>query len=585
MNWIDWLVMLATLIGIAAYGIWRTRHIRSSETHMRGSDDLNWMVIGFNIMATQASAVTFLSLPGQAYEDGMRFVQFYFGLPLAMIFLSIFVIPYYYKLKIYTAYEYLENRFGVNTRVFTALLFLLQRGFSTGLSFFAPSIVMSQLLGWSLNFTILFIAGLILAYTYVGGYKAVSYTQTLQFSVIWLGLFLAAGIVFFQLPSDVHFSDALSIAGKMGKVNLVDFEFDLSNRYNFWSGIIGGAFLAISYFGTDQSQVARYLGGKSLAEGRLGLMLNAMIKVPMQFLILGVGVLVFVFYLFNQAPLHFNSNNVNRLSGSAAEQYQVLETQQKVVFEQRRTAVDQMMQAMRSGDDKGTAMAQAEVETLHATELQLREDAKALIKDHVPNAATKDTDYVFISYVLQYMPIGVIGLLIAMILAAACSSGASAINALATTTVIDIYQRLYKPEASDRHYLRMSKFFVAAWCLISLGFAFSAQLFDNLIQAVNIIGSIFYGVILGVFLAAFFQPKVKGRAVFIAAILTQIIVIVVYVLSEYKIDLNLFGLVIPVRVAYLWLNLIGCLLVMGIAGILQGVMPEKGDKNIVDASA
>ena len=581
MNWIDWLVMLATLIGIAAFGIWRTRHIRSSETHMRGNDDLNWAVIGFNIMATQASAITFLSLPGQAYEDGMRFVQFYFGLPLAMIFLSIFVIPYFYKLKIYTAYEYLETRFGLNTRVFTASLFLIQRGFSTGLSFFAPSIVMSELLGWSLNFTILFIGGLILVYTYIGGFKAVSYTQTLQFAVIWLGLFLAAGLVFYQLPPDVHFVDAVNIAGKMGKINLVDFKFDLSSRYNIWSGIIGGAFLAISYFGTDQSQVARYLGGKSLAEGRMGLMLNGLIKVPMQFIILGVGVLVFVFYLFNQAPLHFNSNNVSRLSGSAAEQYKVLETQQEKVFEQRRLAVDGMMKAMRKGDDEQAKAAQIEVQTLHATELQLREDARSLIKDHVPDAATKDTDYVFITYVLQYMPIGVIGLLLAMIIAAACSSGASAINALATTTVIDLYQRLYKPAASDQHYLRMSKFFVAVWCLISLGFAFSAQLFDNLIQAVNIIGSIFYGVILGVFLAAFFQPKVKGRAAFLAAILTQIIVIVVYVMSEYKMSLNLFGWVIPVRVAYLWLNLIGCLLVMGIAGLLQGVMPEKEKEEVV----
>lgn len=577
MNWIDWLVMLATLIGIALYGIWRTRHVRSSESHMRGNQDMKWAVIGFNIMATQASAVTFLSLPGQAYEDGMRFVQFYFGLPLAMIFLSIFVIPYYYQLRVYTAYQYLENRFGVNTRVFTALLFLIQRGFSTGLSFFAPSIVMSELLGWSLNFTILFIGGLILAYTFIGGHIAVSYTQTLQFTVIWLGLFMAAGIVFYQLPADVHFGDALNIAGKMGKLNLVDFKFDLSNRYNFWSGIIGGAFLAISYFGTDQSQVARYLGGKSLAEGRLGLMLNALIKVPMQFLILGVGVLVFVFYLFNQAPLHFNSNNVNRLSGSAAEQYQVLETQQKTVFEQRRSAVETMAQALRNGDEAQANAAEAEVKTLHATEMQLREDAKSLIKDHVPDAATKDTDYVFINYVLQYMPIGVIGLLLAMILAAACSSGASAINALATTTVIDIYQRLFKPIASDQHYLRMSKLFVAVWCLISLAFAFSAQLFDNLIQAVNIIGSIFYGVILGVFLAAFFQPSVKGKAVFIAAILTQIIVIVVYMLSEYKIDLNLLGMTVPVRVAYLWLNLIGCLLVMGIAWVLQLGMRKEED--------
>jgi SSS family transporter len=574
MNWIDWLVMLATLIGIAAYGVWRTRHVRSSETHMRGNQDLLWWVIGFNIMATQASAITFLSLPGQAYEDGMRFVQFYFGLPLAMIFLSIFVIPYYYRFKIYTAYEYLENRFGVNTRVFTALLFLIQRGFSTGISFFAPSIVMSELLGWSLNFTILFICGLILTYTYVGGSKAVSYTQTLQFSVIWLGLFLAAGIVFYQLPPDVQFMDAVNIAGKMGKLNLVDFKFDLSSRYNIWSGVIGGAFLAISYFGTDQSQVARYLGGKSLSEGRLGLMLNGLIKVPMQFFILAVGVLVFVFYLFNPSPLHFNSNNVNRLSGSAAEQYHILETQQQRVFEQRRSAANDLMLALREGDQERAAQAEGEVKTLHQTELQLREDAKTLIKDHLPSAVTKDTDYVFITYVLNFIPVGVIGLLLAMILAAACSSGASAINALATTTVVDIYQRLYKPEADDRHYLRMSKLFVAVWSLISLAFAFSAQLFDNLIQAVNIIGSIFYGVILGVFLTAFFQPKVKGRAVFIAAILTQIIVIVVYAMSEYKLDLKILGWVIPVRVAYLWLNLIGCLLVMGFAETLQRLFPR-----------
>jgi SSS family transporter len=558
---IDWVIMLTTLFSIAAYGIWKTRAVKTSESYLRGDSDLKWWIIGLNIMSTQASAITFLSTPGQAYEDGMRFVQFYFGLPIAMIILSIFVIPNYYRLKVYTAYEFLESRFGLPTRALTAILFLIQRGLAAGLTIYAPSIILSHILGWPLNGTILFIGAIVIFYTVSGGTKAVSVTQTQQMGVIFLGLILAAGLIIYNLPDHINFGDAVTLAGKMGKLNVVDFKFDLSNRYTFWSGILGGVFLFLSYFGADQSQVSRYLGGRSLTESRLGLLLNGILKIPLQFVILFVGVLVFVFYQFTQPPLHFNQTNVDKLvKTEAAAEFRGLEKEYAVLFQERRHEVENLMQAIRKKDEKAIVEAQTRVKAIAERDKQAREQVKTLITKNVAGASSKDTDYVFISYVLKYMPIGIVGLLLAMIFAAASSSTSSELNALSTTTVVDLYRRIFVQNASDRHYLLASKGFTILWGVIALSFAITARLFDNLIQAVNIIGSIFYGVILGIFLTAFFLKKVQGRAVFTAAIIAESLVIYIYFQDI---------------VAFLWLNLIGCALVMALALVLQAIFRDE----------
>ncbi len=570
MEALDWTVMLATLLGIAGYGIWKTRHVNSAQSYMLGDRDLKWWSIGLSIMATQASAITFLSTPGQAYEDGMGFVQFYFGLPLAMILLSVFVIPNYYRLNVYTAYEFLETRFGLPTRVLTASLFLMQRGFAAGLTILAPSIVLSQIMGWPLNWTIFLMGIVVIIYTVSGGTKAVSVTQTQQMVVILLGLVLASVLIILNLPREFTFGETLTVAGKMGKLNVLDFKFDLSNRYNFWSGMLGGTFLFLSYFGTDQSQVSRYLSGKSLTESRLGLMFNGLLKIPMQFVILFVGALVFVFYQFNPAPAHFNRANVEQIQQSSyAPAYAGLETQLQQVQSQRQEAIREMIAAERSGDVQASGAAQTRVLALQGEDKQLRADIRELIARNDKEANTKDTDYVFITYVLNFMPIGVVGLLLAMIFSAAWSSTSSELNALSTTTVVDIYRRLFVKEASDRHYLRMSKWFTVLWGGVALTFAVVAQQFENLIQAVNIIGSLFYGVILGVFLTAFFLKRVGGRAAFIGALIAEACVIAIFVMGENQFGFIFLGKLVVVKIAYLWLNLIGCVLVMGLSLLMQ----------------
>lgn len=568
--------MLATLLGIAGYGIWKTRHVASAQSYMLGDRDLKWWTIGLSIMATQASAITFLSTPGQAYEDGMAFVQFYFGLPLAMVLLSIFVIPNYYRLKVYTAYEFLETRFGVHTRVLTALLFLTQRGLAAGMTILAPSIVLSQIMGWPLNWTIFLMGIVVIIYTVSGGTKAVSVTQTQQMIVIMLGLVLASGLIIASLPSEFSLSESIAVAGKMGKLNVLDFNFDLSNRYNFWSGMLGGTFLFLSYFGTDQSQVSRYLSGRSLTESRLGLMFNGLLKIPMQFVILFVGVLVFVFYQFNATPAHFNRANVERIQGSQYEaRYAELESQLTWVFQERQEAIRDMVNAGRRGDKEAEQLAQTLVLDLQAQDKQIRNEIRDVIKANDKEANVKDTDYVFITYVLNYMPIGVVGLLLAMIFSAAWSSTSSELNALSTTVVVDVYRRLFVKEASDKHYLRMSKWFTVMWGAIALAFAILAQQFENLIQAVNIIGSLFYGVILGVFLTAFFLKWVGGKATFIAAIIAEILVVLIFIGDREGWEFMLFGKLIQIKIAYLWLNLIGCTLVMAFAILLQALLPKK----------
>lgn len=559
MTTIDWIVMGGTLLFIVSYGVWRTRHVNSMNSYLGGDKDLPWWTIGLSIMATQASAITFLSTPGQAYEDGMRFAQFYFGLPIAMVILSVFVLPIYYKLKVYTAYEYLESRFDLRTRSFTAILFLIQRGLAAGLTIYAPAIILSTILEWPLRLTVFLIGFLVIIYTVAGGSKAVSVTQKQQMVVILSGMFIAAIILVGQFPENVSFTDAVGVAGKMGKLNVVDFTFDLNNRYTFWSGMLGGTFLFLSYFGTDQSQVQRYLSGKSLTESRLGLLFNGIFKVPMQFLVLFVGVLVFIFFQFQRPPVHFNNANLDKLQGTEYEDdFRELDQQYTAVFDERQDEIETMISALRQKDEPTIAQSQQRIAQLESQDDAIREEVKDLILQADPAAKTKDTDYVFITFVTNYLPIGLVGLLLAVIFSAAMSSTASELNALATTTVIDLYRRSFKKEASDSHYLNASRWFTILWGAIALVFALTADLFENLIQAVNIIGSLFYGAILGIFLVAFFLKRVGSRAVFIAAVISELIVLIIFYLNSQGI----------INLAYLWLNLIGCSLVMVIAWIL-----------------
>ncbi len=577
---IDWIVLVGTITGIIIYGIWKTRNVNTTQSYLQGDHDLKWWSIGLSIMATQASAITFLSTPGQAYEDGMGFAQFYFGLPLAMVILSVFVLPIYYKLKVYTAYEYLEGRFNLATRTFTAILFLISRGLAAGLTIFAPAIIISTILGWQLNLTILILGAGVTLYTVSGGTKAVSVTQFHQMVIILAGMFVAAIVLVYKLPEDVGFTDAVRFAGSMNKLQVVDFSWDLSNRYTFWSGMIGGVFLFLSYFGTDQSQVQRYLSGKTLTESRLGLMFNGLLKVPMQFLILFVGILVFVFFQFNKSPLHFNEGNTNAIkkNDSYALQYEALNKEHETLFERKKEVIHQYISQLKSGDKKMIAEGKAQVNQVMKEEKDLRVEAGTLIKKALPAASIKDTDYVFITFIRDFLPVGIVGLLLAVIFSASMSSTSSELNSLATTTVIDIYKRSFVKDQTDQHYLFVSKAFTLLWGAIAVVFALSARLFENLIQAVNIVGSLFYGTILGIFLVGFFIKAVKGQAVFIAAIATELIILLLFYLNETGTPISFGGKEMVVNIGYLWLNLIGCSLVMIVSWILNKILVPASKK-------
>ncbi len=577
---IDWIVLVGTIAGIIIYGIWKTRHVNTTQSYLQGDHDLKWWSIGLSIMATQASAITFLSTPGQAYEDGMGFAQFYFGLPLAMVILSVFVLPIYYKLKVYTAYEYLEGRFNLATRTFTAILFLISRGLAAGLTIFAPAIILSTILGWQLNLTILVLGLGVTLYTVSGGTKAVSVTQFHQMVIILVGMVIAALVLVFKLPDNVSFTDAVRFAGSMDKLQVVDFSWDLSNRYTFWSGMIGGVFLFLSYFGTDQSQVQRYLSGKTLTESRLGLMFNGLLKVPMQFLILFVGVLVFVFFQFNKSPLHFNEGNINAIkkNDTYALQYEALNKEHEILFNRKKEVINGYINQLKSENEAVIATSKGEVKNLMKEEKELRGRAATLIKKAQPSASTKDTDYVFITFIRDFLPVGIVGLLLAVIFSASMSSTSSELNSLATTTVIDIYKRSFVKDQTDQHYLFVSKAFTLLWGGIAVLFAFSARLFENLIQAVNIVGSLFYGTILGIFLVGFFLKSVKGNAVFWAAILTELMILVIFYLNETGTPISFGGKEIVVNIGYLWLNLIGCSLVMLISWILNKILVPASKK-------
>ncbi len=560
----DWIVLGVTLLSIVIYGIWKSGKNQNIDQFLMGSRSMPWYAVGLSVIATQASAITFLSAPGQAYSDGMRFVQFYFGLPLAMIVLCITFVPIFSRLKVYTAYEFLEQRFDLKTRALTAFLFLIQRGLSTGITIYAPSIILSTILNIDTVYTTLFIGGLVIFYTVYGGTKAVSYTQLLQMSIIFCGMFLAGVMVVSLLPSNIGFGKALHMAGKLGRMNVIDWKFDINNRYTVWSGLIGGFFLQLSYFGTDQSQVGRYLTGSSVGQSRLGLIMNGLVKVPMQFMILLIGILVFAFYQFNQPPLFFNQHEVQQVkSGKYGTQYNQLEGQYTIAFQEKKTRAEELSQALDSKDEGKIDQARAGLKQADEKQTAIRKNAIALMKKTNGKADTDDTNYVFLNFVTHYLPRGLIGLLIAIVFLASMGSTASALNSLASTTVIDIYKRIINPDASDKNYLNASRIFTIFWGLVCIAMALYASKLGNLLEAVNQLGSYIYGTILGVFIVAFYLKKIRGTSVFIAALLTEIIICI---MGYYQV------------IAYLWLNAIGCILLIIIAGLINLIAPTAPER-------
>jgi SSS family solute:Na+ symporter len=553
MQLLDWIILSVTLLFIVAYGAIKTRGSKNVEEYIRGNNETPWWTVGLSVMATQASAITFLSTPGQAYHDGMGFVQFYFGLPLAMVVICITFIPIYHRLKVFTAYEFLEQRFDLKTRTLASLIFLVQRGLGTGLTIYAPAIILSSLLGWNLNLTNLIIGLLVIIYTVSGGTKAVNVTHKQQMFVIMTGMFITFYIILSYLPEELDFNNVLHIAGANDKMDIVNFSFDPEERYTIWSGIAGGFFLALAYFGTDQSQVQRYLSGKSIRESQMGLIMNGFLKVPMQFFILLIGVLVFVFFQFHDAPLHFNPNNVEIINNSEAkEDYAKLETQLNAVAEEKKEI--SMIYVNQLNQDYDNKELHNKLIALNTREKDLRDQAKELIKSVNKEAETNDKDYVFIHFILNYLPQGLVGLLLAVIFSAAMSSSASGLNALASTTTIDIYKRYVKEEKDEKHYVNATKVFTLGWGVIAILFACIGTLFENLIQLVNIIGSIFYGTVLGIFLVAFYIKYIRAKAIFWSALVSQLTVIYIYLIDV---------------VSFLWLNIIGAVLTIILSSIVQ----------------
>jgi len=553
---IDWVILISTLLVIVIYGTWKTRGGQNMESYLKGNQEAKWWTVGLSVMATQASAITFMSTPGQAFHDGMGFVQFYFGLPLAMIVICFTFIPIYHRLRVYTAYEYLEQRFDLKTRSLTASLFLIQRGLAAGITIYAPSIILSTILGWDLTILNIVIGSLVIIYTMSGGTKAVNITQKQQMFVIMSGMIFAFFYILYRLPENIGFTESLSIASISDKLNIVDFSFDPNSRYTFWSGITGGFFLALSYFGTDQSQVQRYLSGRSVKESTWGLIFNGILKVPMQFFILLTGVMVFVFYQFNSSPIHFNSATLKKVEATEyAKEISQLQSKQDSIFLLKSIEFSKFDSKSDNINDEH----KANILSLLNAEKDIRNDTKNVIEKALPGTETNDKDYVFISFILTFLPVGLIGLLLAVIFSAAMSSTAAELNALATTSCIDIYKRSINKNDTDSHYVITSKLLTVLWGILAIIFACYGTLFENLIQLVNIIGSVFYGTILGIFISGFYFKYIRGSAVFYAAILTEIIILLIYFYIE---------------IGYLWLNAIGCILVI-IFGIIFQTMTNQ----------
>jgi Na+/proline symporter len=558
---LDWLVLGATLGFIVAYGLWKGRRQRNLDSYILADRKLHWPTIALSIMATQASAITFLSTPGQAYADGMRFVQFYLGLPVAMVLLSMFAVPIFHRLKVYTAYEYLESRFDAKTRTLTAILFLIQRGLSTGLTIYAPALIVSVLLGWNLYATNLIIGTLVIIYTATGGTKAVSWTHVQQMLIILGGMATALIIAIRSIPGDISFLEAVRVAGRMGRLNAIDFSFDLTTNYTFWSGLIGGLMVALSYFGCDQSQVQRYLTGETPAESRLGLLFNGMVKVPMQFFILFVGAMVFVFYQFVAPPLFFNTAERAKIGVSRfAANYAELEDAHRANFVQKREYVRQLVTAMRANDSAGAYVAQEKVRAIQVRDAATRKAAIDLIRRNDAAADVSDTNYIFLSFVLRFLPAGVVGLVMAAIFCASMSSTASGLNALSSTSVVDIYKRYVNPDATELDYVRWSKWLTVFWGAFAIAFAMYAARLGSLIEAVNKLGSYFYGTILAIFILAFFTKTVGGTATCLGAIVGEATVL------YFSLFTNL---------AWLWWNVIGCVVGVIAALLIERMLPDR----------
>ena len=563
MSTLDWLVMCGFLLFIVAYGTWKSRGSKNVQEYLLANRSTPWYMVTLSIMATQASAITFLSTPGQAYVDGMRFVQFYFGLPIAMVILSRTAVPIFHKLKVFTAYEFLEQRFDLKNRVLGTLLFLIQRGLAAGFTILAPALIISILLGWNIRLTVFIIGILVIVYTTSGGTDAVNKTHLLQMAIITVGMMSALTMIFRLLPPDISFLDAAHVAGKMGKLNPITFSFEWTDRYNIWTGIIGGTFHMLSYFGTDQSQVQRYLSGRSVAQSRMGLLANGIVKIPMQFVILFIGAMVFVYYQFVTPPLFFNTVETANVKSSAyAESYQQLESEHIRVHQEKQDHIREMLDVVESDDDSGLENAMEKLQQDRISESEIREQAVQLIERANPGADTNDTNYIFLNFVVHYLPIGLIGLVLAAILSASMSSTAAELNALASTTVIDIYKRILKKEASERHYLIASKCATVFWGAYAIAFALFANRLGSLIEAVNILGALFYGTILGIFLIAFYFKKIGGTATFIAAIIAELVVFACYFFTE---------------MSFLWYDVIGCVVLIVLAYFMNPMFKKNAD--------
>lgn len=562
--------MIATTIAIVLYGVWKSRGATDIKGYLLSNNDMKWWTIGLSVMATQASAITFLSAPGLGFDDGMRFVQFYFGLPIALVIISAVFIPIYHRLKVFTAYEYLEQRFDLKTRSLGAMLFLVSRSIASGMTIYAPAIILSVLLGWDIYLTCVLIGVIVVFYTVAGGTKAVSQTQKYQMTIILIGMVLAGVIMVLKLPEDISFGDAVFVAGKMGKLNPLTFNFDLQDRYNIWTGLIGGTFLALSYFGTDQSQVQRYLGGKSVTEMRIGLLFNAILKIPMQFMILFIGVMMFVFFQFNEVPIFFNQQVRDQVvAGEYGQEFQELEAAHEVVATEKQVLIRDMLATQRTGNAPALASQTERLNALRDQSNSIRKEGIELIKNRYTTLDYNDRNYIFLTFVINHLPKGLVGLIIAVILAASMSSTSSELNALGSTTTVDIYKRLVNREGSDSSDLRASRLLTLGWGVVAIFISILANQFGNLIEAVNHLGSIFYGPILGIFVSAFFFKSLRGTAVFWGAVCSELIILAFEFFPGWLPDQ--FGWM---KVAYLWYNLIGCVAVVGIAFVIQAIRRE-----------
>ena len=555
MSQLDWVVLASALALMVVYGVWRGGRSRDIQGFLLAGKEMRWGTVALSIMATQASAITFLSTPGQAYADGMRFVQFYFGLPIAMVVLSVTAVPLYYRLKVYTAYEFLEDRFDLKTRALTSFLFLTQRGLAAGLTIFAPSLILSVILGWDLRVTILLIGGLVIVYTTSGGTRAVSRTQVLQAAIVLVGMGAAFLVLVASLPADVSFLDALRVAGKAGKLNAIDTSFSLTSRYTLWSGLIGGAFLQLSYFGADQSQVQRYLAGQSVTQSRLGLLFNGMVKVPMQFAILLLGATVFAFYQFAAPPIFFDPLQTAKARASTdGGRFEALEQRYREAVGVREQRARELLASLKGGNAPAQTEAQRAFGEAGAEADAVRKQAIALMRANDRRADPSDTNYVFLAFVVKYLPAGLVGLVLAAVFAASMSASSAELNALASTTVVDVYRRLLNDTAGERHYVVVSRLATVFWGVFAIAFAENASRLGSLVEAVNILGSLFYGTILGIFLTGFYVRRVSGTAVFAAAIVAEAAVLACYLLTP---------------ISFLWYNVLGCLAVIVLALLFE----------------